>query len=76
MSTVTPFSLFDDEDEIDYDDESAGTDESKAHEPDKESELKGTLVQQHTRPGSFQPAALLSERLHVGEISLVPTDPT
>lgn len=66
---MTPFSLFDDEDEDD------DGDDPRANEEDKESELKGILVQ---RPGSgaFQPAALLSERLHVGEISLVPTDPT
>ncbi|KZS17893.1 putative ADAMTS protein 3 [Daphnia magna] len=61
---VTPFSLFDDE-------------EADEQEED-EKELKGVLVQQPT--GSISsgsvPSALLSEKLQVGEISLVPTDPT
>lgn len=59
---MTPFSLFDDDEEDEED----------------EKELKGVLVQQPT--GSISsgsvPSALLSEKLQVGEISLVPTDPT
>ena len=43
------------------------------HEESEEKELKGVLVQP---AGSSGPAALLSESLQVGEISLVPTDPT
>lgn len=57
---VTPFSLFDDEDE-----------------EKEEKELKGVLVQPSVvSNGGSAPAALLSEKLQVGEISLVPTDPT
>ena len=61
---MTPFNLFDD-DEI---------------EEEEEKELKGVLVQQAsgsvTSGSGSAPSALLSEKLQVGEISLVPTDPT
>lgn len=60
---MTPFSLFDDEDEDEDEDE------------EEEKELKGVLVQPGAS-GNSAPAALLSERFQVGEISLVPTDPT
>jgi hypothetical protein len=64
LSSVTPFNLFDDDD----------------IEEEEEKELKGVLVQQPTGSVSTNsgsaPSALLSEKLQVGEISLVPTDPT
>ena len=63
---VTPFSLFDDDEE----------EENNAE--NEEQELKGVLVRQPGLAGSIEsaPSALLAERLQVGEISLVPTDPT
>lgn len=63
---VTPFSLFDDDEE----------EENNAE--NEEQELKGVLVRQPGLAGSIDsaPSALLAERLQVGEISLVPTDPT
>ncbi len=65
---MTPFNLFDD-DEIE-----------EEEEEEEEKELKGVLVQQPTGSVSSSsgsaPSALLSEKLQVGEISLVPTDPT
>ena len=63
---VTPFSLFDDDEEEDNNAEN------------EEQELKGVLVRQPGLAGSIDsaPSALLAERLQVGEISLVPTDPT
>ena len=63
---VTPFSLFDDDD-----DQEKGEEEEKNGR--EEADLKGVLVKPS---GSSAPAALLSEKLQVGEISLVPTDPT
>lgn len=59
---MTPFSLFDDDEE----EEAEG----------EEEELKGVLVRQPGLPGNSFPSALLAEKLQVGEISLVPTDPT
>lgn len=69
--SVTPFNLFDDdveEAEEDGDGDGDGEDDKK-----QEADLKGVLVKPS---GSSAPAALLSEKLQVGEISLVPTDPT
>ncbi|XP_046460789.1 protein madd-4-like isoform X13 [Daphnia pulex] len=64
---VTPFNLFDD-------------DEIEEEEEEEEKQLKGVLVQQPSGSVSSSsgsaPSALLSEKLQVGEISLVPTDPT
>lgn len=60
---VTPFSLFDDDEEED--------------EQNKEEELKGVLVRQTGLAGiNSVPSSLLAEKLQVGEINLVPTDPT
>ena len=70
--SVTPFSLFDDDDE--EEEEAGDREEDGDREDDKnEADLKGVLVKPS---GSSAPAALLSEKLQVGEISLVPTDPT
>ena len=67
-AAVTPFSLFDDDDEEDVD------------AFDNEMNLKsmtlapsGVVPVTGTNP---KPSALLSEKLQVGEISLIPTDPT
>jgi len=66
---VTPFNLFDDDvEEAEEDGDGEGEDDKK-----QEADLKGVLVKPS---GSSAPAALLSEKLQVGEISLVPTDPT
>jgi len=69
---VTPFSLFDDGDE-------------EEEEEEEEEELKTMVAVTSPSPlrrvvpvtgSNPKPSALLSERLQVGEISLIPTDPT